>query len=148
MASNVYETLFILDSNRYARDPGGLSGSIDQIIESLDGNVLASRLWTEQKLAYPIDGHQKGAYWLAYFELDTQRLGEFNRACQLNEGIVRHMTLKIDPRLVEPMLAHARGERMLPALGEGVAGGDAADDEDGEQAGEQTAVAADAGGRE
>lgn len=143
MASNVYETLFILDSNRYARDPGGLSGSIDEIIQGLGGNVLASRLWIEQRLAYPIEGHQKGAYWLAYFELDTQRLGEFNRACQLNEGIVRHMTLKIDPRLVEPMLAHARGERAAVTHGEGATEVDGSEGEgEAGQAEEQATVAA------
>ncbi|MEX0824851.1 MAG: 30S ribosomal protein S6 [Pirellulaceae bacterium] len=110
MASNVYESLFILDSNRYARDPGGLSTSLTDIIEGLGGTVLASRLWMEQKLAYPIDGHQKGTYWLVYHRTEGPALTGFDRACRLNEGIVRQMTLKIDPRLVEPMVAHARGE--------------------------------------
>jgi hypothetical protein len=37
-----------------------------------------------------------------------------DRACHLNEAIVRQMVLKIDPRLVEPMVAHALG-RALPS---------------------------------
>ena len=110
MARNVYECLFILDSNRYARDPGGVSGAIPEMIEALDGKVLANRLWNEQRLAYPIDGHQKGTYWLTYFEIDSLRLTELDRACHLNDAIIRQMVLKIDPRLVEPMVAHARGE--------------------------------------
>lgn len=112
MARNVYECLFILDSNRYARDPGGVSAMIPQMIEELDGKVLANRLWNEQKLAYPIDGHQKGTYWLTYFEFESTRLTELNRACQLNESILRQLVLKIDPRLVEAMVAHARGETL------------------------------------
>lgn len=112
MARNVYECLFILDSNRYARDPGGVSASIPQMIEGLEGSVLANRLWNEQKLAYPIDGHQKGTYWLTYFEIESTRLPELNRACQLNESILRQMVLKIDPRLVDAMVAHARGETL------------------------------------
>lgn len=115
MARNVYECLFILDSNRYARDPGGVSGTIPKMIEDLGGSILANRLWNEQRLAYPIDGHLKGTYWLTYFEIESTRLPELDRACHLNEAVVRQMVLKIDPRLVEPMVAHALG-RPIPNL--------------------------------
>lgn len=115
MARNVYECLFILDSNRYARDPGGVSGSIPEMVEAVEGKILANRLWTEQRLAYPIDGHLKGTYWLTYFEVESTRLPEFYRACQLNEAVIRQMVLRIDPRLVEPMIAHARGEAVAVA---------------------------------
>lgn len=123
MARNVYETLFILDSNHYSRDPGSVSAAVNALLENIGGTVLASRLWQEQKLAYPIDGHQKGTYWLTYAEVESTRLPELNRACQLSEPVLRHMTLKVDPRLVEPMLAHARGETVA------VADDEAADDE-------------------
>ena len=114
MAQNVYECMFILNSNRYARDPGGVSGKIPQMVEDCSGEVLASRLWTEQKLAYTINGHRKGTYWLSYFRMDAQQVAKFNRACQLNEDILRNLTLKVDARLVDALVAHARGEA-LPA---------------------------------
>ncbi len=119
MPSNVYETLFILDSNRYARDPGGVSATIPEMIESLGGKILANRLYAEQKLAYPIEGHQKGTYWLTYFEIPTGQLKEFYQKCRLNEAVVRQLTLRLDPRLVEPMVAHARGELVRPSASEG-----------------------------
>jgi small subunit ribosomal protein S6 len=122
VARNVYECLFILDSNRYARDPGGVSGTIPQMIEGLGGTILANRLWNEQRLAYPINGHLKGTYWLTYFEFESTRLPELDRACHLNEAVVRQMVLKIDPRLVDAMVAHARGEAVQPAATEGVEG--------------------------
>ncbi len=118
MSKNVYETLFILDSNRYARDPGGVSGTIPEMIESSGGKILANRLYAEQKLAYPIEGHQKGTYWLTYFEMPSGGLKEFYNKCKLNEAVVRQLTLKLDPRLVEPMVAHARGEVVRPAASE------------------------------
>ena len=62
MAVNVYEGMFILDSNRYSRDTVGVSGQISEMITKLGGEILASRLWEERRLAYPIDGHRKGAY--------------------------------------------------------------------------------------
>ncbi|QDS92679.1 30S ribosomal protein S6 [Roseimaritima multifibrata] len=119
MALNVYETLLILDSNKYARDPGGVASALSDLIAGIDGEVLASRLWMEQRLAYPMDGHQKGTYWLLYFRAEGKRLTDLDRALHLHEGVIRQMTLRIDPRLVEPMLANARGEyRQEDAEGE------------------------------
>lgn len=117
MTTYVYESLFILDSNRYARDGAGVSGTIATMIEKLGGEVLANRLWNEQKLAYPIKGHRKGTYWLTYFKLDSARLTEFNRQCRLNDNILRNLTLSVEPRLVNVLVAHASG--ILPPVAAG-----------------------------
>jgi len=61
--------MFILDSNRFGRDPDGVSGQISELIEKLGGEILVSRLWEERRLAYPIKGQRKGTYWLTYFRL-------------------------------------------------------------------------------
>ena len=114
MAVNVYECLFILDSNRYARDPNGVSGSIPGMVESVSGEILASRLWNEQRLAYPIKGQRKGTYWLTYFRMDSSKLAEFNRACRLNDYVLRSQTLKVEPRLVDALVAHAQGKTAEP----------------------------------
>lgn len=113
MAQNVYETLFILDSNKYARDPGGVSGGIGELVQKCGGEVLASRLFNEQKLAYPINGQRKGTYWLAYFRLDSKQLPVWNRQCQLNEAIVRQLTLRVDARLADVLVQHALGNVTL-----------------------------------
>ncbi|MFO7904045.1 MAG: 30S ribosomal protein S6 [Planctomycetota bacterium] len=110
MASNVYECMFILDPNRYARDPNGVAGQIPTMIEQAGGEVLASRLWNEQRLAYPIAGHRKGAYWLTYFRMPSERVAQFDRACRLNENVLRNLTLQVDHRLADTLVAHARGE--------------------------------------
>jgi len=114
LATVTYECLYLFDSNRYARDASACSDSIQDSITSFGGEILVSRLWAEQKLAYPIDGHQKGTYWLIYFSFDSLRLTELNRACQLNENLIRWLFTRIDPRLVEPLVEHAKGKVALP----------------------------------
>jgi small subunit ribosomal protein S6 len=104
---NVYEGMFILDSNRYSRDPVGISGQVPEMIQKLGGEVLANRLWEERRLAYPIDGHRKGTYWLAYFKLDATQLTALNRQCQLSESILRTLFLKVDPRIADALVSHA-----------------------------------------
>lgn len=119
MASTVYETMFILDSNRYARDPNGVSGQLSEMIEKIGGDVLVSRLWNEQKLAYSINGQHKGTYWLTYFRVESSDISPLTRACQLNENILRQLTLKVDPRLVDALVAHAQGREAVAPKSEG-----------------------------
>ena len=112
MAENtaVYEGLFILDSNRFARDREGMAREIEGFIEGVEGEVLVSRLWEERRLAFPIKGQRKGAYWLMYFRMPTLRLTELTRQCDIHDPLLRHLFVKLPPALVEPILAHAKGE--------------------------------------
>jgi small subunit ribosomal protein S6 len=107
LASNVYEALFIFDSNKYARDVGGVSGQVAQIVQKHGGEILANRLWEERRLAYPIDGQRKGTYWLTYFKLDSRALSAVEREFRLSESILRSLTLKVDPRIAEALVSHA-----------------------------------------
>jgi len=110
LAQNVYECMVILDPNKYAQDPSTMGSQIPNLVSKFGGEVLVSRLWNEQKLAYPIDGHRKGTYWLTYFRLESGKLSEFNREIRINETVLRSLTLKVEPRLVEALVAHAKGE--------------------------------------
>jgi small subunit ribosomal protein S6 len=108
--------MVILDPNKYAQDPSGMGAQIPNLVAKCGGEVLVSRLWQEQRMAYPIDGHKKGAYWLTYFRLDSGKLADFNRDLRINEVIVRSLTLKVEPRLVDALVEHAKGgERATPA---------------------------------
>ncbi len=109
LKQSVYECLVIFDSNKYAQDPAKVGAQIPNLIAKLDGEVLVSRLWNDQKLSYAIDGHKKGTYWLTYFRVDGKRLVEFNRELRINETVVRALTLHVDPRLVEALVEHAKG---------------------------------------
>lgn len=105
---NVYEGMFILDSTKYARDPETVTSQLNELVAEFGGTVLVSQLWDERKLAYPIKGQKKGAYWLIYFRMDGGNLVAFERQCELNENLLRRLILKIDPRLAEPLVQHAQ----------------------------------------
>jgi len=108
LAPQVYEGMFILDSNRFGRDPDGVSGQIPGTIQKLGGEMLVSRLWEERRLAYPIKGQRKGTYWLTYFRMEGGQLAALRHQCEINENIMRYLFLKIDPRIVDALLAHAQ----------------------------------------
>ncbi len=130
MADNVYEGMFILDANKYGRDPAGVSGHLAEMVKKHGGEILASRLWEERRLAYPISGQRKGAYWLMYVKLDGRKLTGINRDCEINETILRHMFLRVDPRISETLVSHALSGKVvqsraadIPTPGEPVAVG-------------------------
>lgn len=110
MSENVYEGMFILDSVKYAQNPEGAQKEVLGLLERVHAGVMVSRPWQDSKLAYPIDKHKKGLYYLAYFKLDPNNLTELNRLCKLNELVIRQLVLKVDPLLVEPLVASASGD--------------------------------------
>jgi small subunit ribosomal protein S6 len=120
LAAIVYEGMFILDSNRFGRDHEATSGQIPTMIEKLGGEMLVSRLWEERRLAYPIKGQRKGTYWLTYFRLDSLRLTELERQCQITGDILRVLFLKVEPRIVDALVAHAKSAPAVVSADEGV----------------------------
>ena len=60
-----------------------------------------------------IRGHKKGLYYLTYFRSEGKTLANLEHDCALNEMILRMMVLKVDPKLVDTMLALARDEHAL-----------------------------------
>ncbi len=109
LSERVYEGLFLFESNKYSRNPKEVSGQVNQAIEKCGGEVLVSRLWAEQKLAYPINGQRTGTYWLAHFRMDSLRREELNRAFRLNTNLLRELVLIVDERLVDALVKHASG---------------------------------------
>lgn len=108
MARNVYEAMFILDSIRFGHDPDGISGQLADLIRKAGGEILVSRLWEERRLAYPIKGQRKGTYWLIYLSLDGLQLVGLRRQFDITETILRYLFLKIEPRIVDALVAHAQ----------------------------------------
>jgi len=115
LAATVYEGMYILDSNRFGRDPEAVSGQVSAMIEKLGGEMLVSRLWEERRLAYPIKGQRKGTYWLTYFRLDGAKLADLQRQCLIADDILRVLFLKVDPRIVDALVAHALSAPAAPS---------------------------------
>lgn len=105
--TNVYEGMFILDPSKYSRDPAATSQQISDMIMQNGGTVLASRLWDERKLAYPINGHKKGVYWLTYFKMPGDGITPLERQCEITDDVIRKLILKVDPRIADALVQHA-----------------------------------------
>src|SRR5947207_14347486 len=114
MTANVYECMFLLDTNKVAGDSANAAKQLHAILERNQAEILASRPWDERRLAYPIKGHKKGLYYLIYFRAEGKNLLNIERDFALAKLILRTMALRIDPRRVDPMLTLDREDHAAP----------------------------------
>lgn len=113
MPANVYECMFLLDTNKVAGDVPNATKQLHAILERNHAEILASRPWDERKLAYPIRNHKKGLYYLTYFRTEGKNVAPIEHDVALNETIMRAMILKVDPKHVDIMLQLARDEHAV-----------------------------------
>src|SRR5438128_2242903 len=113
MPAKVYECMFLLDTNKVAGDVPAAVKVLHGILERNHGELLASRPWDERRLAYPIKGHKKGLFYLIYIRCEGNSILGIERDAVLNEMILRMLILRVDDKLVEPMLAMARDEHAV-----------------------------------
>ena len=113
MPANVYECMFLLDTTKVGGDVPAADKQLRALLEKNHVEVLVSRPWDERRLAYPIKNQKKGLYYLTYFSSEGKNLPNIEHDCALSELILRMMILKIDPKLVETMLALAKGEHAV-----------------------------------
>jgi small subunit ribosomal protein S6 len=110
MPVNVYECMFLLDTSKVAGDVAAADKSIRTILERHNAEVLVCRPWDERRLAYAIGTQKKGLYYLTYFSAEGKSLVGIERDCKLNEMIMRQLVLRVDAKMVDTMLALAKGE--------------------------------------
>src|SRR6516165_9906656 len=113
MPANVYECMFLLDPNKVAGDVPAAAKQLQGLLERHQAEVLASRPWDERRLSYPVSGHKKGLYYLTYFRAEGKNVAPLEGDFRLNEMIVRHLIIKVDPKLESIMLAVARDEHAM-----------------------------------
>src|SRR5205809_4237704 len=108
MPANVYECMFLLDTNKVAGDENNASRQIQTILDRNQAELLVGKKWDERRLAYPIGNHKKGLYYLTYFRTDAKNLVGIERDSALSEMVLRILLLKIEPKMVDAILTVAR----------------------------------------
>lgn len=115
MPANVYECMFLLDTNKVGGDVAAAETQLLNMVQKHNGEALAYRPWDERRLAYPISKHKKGLYYLMYFRTEGKNVVNIERDMALSEMILRSLVIRIDPKLVDTMLSLVKSEH-APAL--------------------------------
>lgn len=107
MPVNTYEGMFVLDSAKVAVSWDEAVKHVHDILAKHNAEVVASRQWDERRLAYPVDGHKKGTYFLAFFRVDGESIREIEADCKLSEVVLRDLILKVHPKLADLTISQA-----------------------------------------
>lgn len=61
------------------------------IIAGQGGELTGLETWGKRKLAYEIEDHTEGHYFLYRFRGENRSLGELARQLRIDESVIRHM---------------------------------------------------------
>ena len=95
--SRDYEMALIVDTQENADETVGRYASL---LADQGAEVVNIDRWGVRRLAYEIDKRQQGDYTFFYFQADQGAIARVERACRLDEAILRHLILQteIPPR--------------------------------------------------
>lgn len=111
MPVELYETLFMLDSNRLAAEPDAVRGQLHTTLERYGAEILVSRPWDDnRKLAYPVKKHKKASYHAVYYKLESTKQRDLERDFAINESVLRLLTSHVDAKWADDMLDVARND--------------------------------------
>lgn len=96
IAKKFYEAMFLVDSAEAAADWDGVNATIRKILKRAGVDIVSVKKWDERRLAYQINGKERGTYILCYFRADGESIAGIERDVQLSERIMRVLILCAD----------------------------------------------------
>ena len=92
---NSYETLFITDISNGEEATKATVNKFTGLIGS-NGEIVEVSEWGKRRLAYPINDMNEGYYTIVTHKSPASFLAELDRLFNIDESIMRSMTVKLD----------------------------------------------------
>ncbi len=103
-----YEGLFLINPTFAGGNWDAARQEVEHILNRANAEILHLRKWDERRLAYPVEGHKRGLYALAFFRCEGPKVAGIERDVQLSTNILRALIIKADH------LGLADMEQMIP----------------------------------
>ena len=94
MRNRRYETVFMLPADLEEARTQEILGRLDAVLERSGGILVRREDWGVRKLAYEINRHTKGRYFLTDFVGEPKIVAELERNIKMIESILRFLTVK------------------------------------------------------
>jgi len=102
-----YETTFIVNASLDDPQIEGVISRVQEVITRNGGTVTAINKWGRKRLAYSINKKTNGFYVNMEIEAPGTMLTALDRAYQLDEMILRHLTILLDKKALAARQAAA-----------------------------------------
>ena len=111
---NSYESLFIVN---VTKGDEALEATVNKFVSLIEANaeVIDVAKWGKRRLAYPIDDMPEGYYVVVTYKTSGEFPSEFERLCNIDETVMRSMTIKLEYDAAAKKAAKAAAEEATAA---------------------------------
>ena len=107
----LYEHVFLARQDLAQAQVDALAEAATKIIEDNQGKVVKTETWGLRSLAYRIAKNRKAHYVMLEIDAPGSVVAELERQTQINEDIIRYMTVKVDEHETGPSVMMRKNER-------------------------------------
>ncbi len=107
----LYEHVFLARQDLAQAQVDALAATATEIIETGGGKVAKTETWGLRSLAYKIAKNRKAHYVMLEFDAPGPVVAELERQTQINEDIIRYMTIKVDAGEAGPSVMMRKADR-------------------------------------
>jgi small subunit ribosomal protein S6 len=107
----LYEHVFLARQDLAQAQVDALAETATKIVEENEGKVTKVETWGLRSLAYKIAKNRKAHYVMLNIDAPAGVVAELERQTQINEDIIRYMTVKVDALEGGPSVMMRKQER-------------------------------------
>jgi small subunit ribosomal protein S6 len=117
----LYEHVFLARQDLAQAQVDALAENASKIVEDNGGKVVKTETWGLRSLAYRIAKNRKAHYVMLDLDAPAPAVAELERQSNINEDVIRFLTIKVDEHEKGPSAMMRRGdkERSRSDRGEG-----------------------------
>ncbi|MBO9623305.1 MAG: 30S ribosomal protein S6 [Sphingomonas sp.] len=105
----LYEHVFLARQDLAQAQVDALAEAATKIVEDNQGKVVKTETWGLRSLAYRIAKNRKAHYVMLEIDAPAGVVAELERQTQINEDVIRYMTVKVDAHEQGPSVMMRKG---------------------------------------
>ena len=107
----LYEHVFLARQDLAQAQVDSLAENATKILEDNGGKVVKTETWGLRSLAYRIAKNRKAHYVMLDVDAPPAAVAELERQTNINEDVIRFVTIRVDEHEKGPSAMMRRGER-------------------------------------
>jgi len=107
----LYEHVFLARQDLSQAQVDALAATATEIVETNGGKITKTETWGLKGLAYKIKRNRKAHFVLLNIEAPAGVVAELERQTQINEDVLRYMTVRVDEHEGGPSVQMRKNDR-------------------------------------